>query len=1469
METKTIKTLNKITTQYSRFNTNQVLTEKQLNEFLDYFKDQDHLSRIGLSGVGIACGFKIDLLNTTVKITHGYGVTTDGDLLTLPKQEKNENILETDTPLFKNYTHYKIFTDEIVQYNKFFHNETQIDMVELRNSSEVELDTSWKPLSELENLNQKIALLYLENYQKEADLCTELNCDNQGLEQIANLKVLLVSVNDAKHIIALDAIYNKHNWYKTYLGLPEVKAKRIILTNSNTKTLQKIKQNYANAIKANNTLTSLKIGFKTIFLKFEKEIISTKIDALLNFFSTPSDFQYRYDIFKDLIDTYNEIKTLLLHINVECCPNIGAFPKHLLLGRLKETAVYKTARHQFYKSPIVGHEDANYKKVLLLLERAYQLVTNYKINADNIKITPSQINTDLANKAIPFYYDVNTKLLDVWSFEKTINLSQKLNLSYHTENLADIDSIKNPLLYNIDKNNFFRIEGHQGKMYKDALDQITTLKKENGLNFDVKILSINTSTESINIDDYKCEFEELAMLLKAWQTEQNCILAEMSRFFSGFSTIEAGTNVIAVNSGYEVRANLIDDLTLSTISISDLKRDKLKGSKKEHLIKSRSNKNFTYTKNIVEEELTIQDNTLGQYLAIAISDNKNGSTNDIMASLEKQVRPIIESDLWIKEVELANFIFKDISETLVHSYILDNIVPTRIQEIDHLTLRTYKLTIDALCKKVKTLQARYQTRNIKNGSKEILGLLINQMSTVCCSGKKLEILLDEIEKRKKEILTQIQLSEFVKKHPGLEHKAGVESGGTFVMAYLAENHIDQTTYETVTMELDFLKQPNNGTSDNEGILKLWNERVSTRFVFLHRVTNSTQNPKNEIVIIGKTIEETVVNFVNFLNNIWRRAGVAHNCKAIADGRKLILHLINTKIPKDNYFIQFHNPEIVGVKTEIFFSENTINQGNITTRNTVIADFSLPYMCCSDCTPINFIIQNEPIVTTLDIEDSICITTNTEIAIRVAFTNLNPKDGLIEIVGDVTGLTIENEELIIDPTGFTAFDQEITFTVNGLATDAKIKIHKKPAISVIASIPIYDVNIAVVTYTVLGDDLENITFTWDFEGNGITTVEIPDGNEFIRLYNLPIGDTNTISPIVTVSTEFCSDEIALDTIEFENQIEVTLDIEPNTCLNLTISETRIPFTYSGPDAREITFVNDPVAGLSIDNATRELVINSTTFSLFGQEIVFTVNGLVNATINIYKIPTAGFTAQVTETQLILSNISDNATQYNWNVNGELILRTNRAQIRRSINIYNSNVINVSLMASNDCGENVFEESVIIRKESTCLETTLQVINGDDIKLDPNLDVTTTIRDTILIPTKDAYKEVISQANDYLNGINNGNLESLLITLLRRTVRAMVVNIENRFIFNILSDFYRAQIRLFYNILYCQPNELLLENQDLLNIINQEIKNGFEILRESQITFDSRNELKEYLTNYISEIEAAYLVAFIKNELIPLI
>ena len=150
-------------------------------------------------------------------------------------------------------------------------------------------------------------------------------------------------------------------------------------------------------------------------------------------------------------------------------------------------------------------------------------------------------------------------------------------------------------------------------------------------------------------------------------------------------------------------------------------------------------------------------------------------------------------------------------------------IPKEIEDIDKEGLSRYKATIDELCELVKRLQSNYDSLDLDSGTKQITGLLISQLSAVCCSGKKLEILYQEIQKRKDNILIQTKLSEFVKNHPGLEHKAGVKPGGTFVMVYLKEAEEERAVYQNSYIKVPFLNQPEvkeEGQGGERGMLQL-------------------------------------------------------------------------------------------------------------------------------------------------------------------------------------------------------------------------------------------------------------------------------------------------------------------------------------------------------------------------------------------------------------------------------------------------------------------------------------------------------------------------------------------------------------------------------------------------------------------------------------------------------------------------
>ena len=79
--TDTLRILQQITNNYSIFEKDQVLTERQLNSVTDYLNDQTRLTRLYLLGVGVIAGLRVSLSGKVIEIAKGFGITTDGDLL--------------------------------------------------------------------------------------------------------------------------------------------------------------------------------------------------------------------------------------------------------------------------------------------------------------------------------------------------------------------------------------------------------------------------------------------------------------------------------------------------------------------------------------------------------------------------------------------------------------------------------------------------------------------------------------------------------------------------------------------------------------------------------------------------------------------------------------------------------------------------------------------------------------------------------------------------------------------------------------------------------------------------------------------------------------------------------------------------------------------------------------------------------------------------------------------------------------------------------------------------------------------------------------------------------------------------------------------------------------------------------------------------------------------------------------------
>lgn len=1073
--------LSGITTQYHTFVDNQVLTKDQLNGFIDYFEDQHRLSRVFLHGVGIVCGFKLHLNSSekTLTITQGVGITTDGDLILLRKNIAGKPEKSIDFKEMK-LTHFRKFGDHFANYSFFkkkeagSETETSMELWEiLPGQTEGE-----KPLAELPELESKVVVLYLESYAKEGDLCTSIDCDNQGVEQVARLRILLVSKEDAAYIVKRDTLFSKYERADQYFDLPEVAVPRVILNSNNASGYENLKLAFHQAINDKTFFSNLSEGITKILKDFnailQMKLPSNTLSSILAKLNKIAgsgnshiafNVQYRYDFFKDVAETYQEIKELLFSLKEVCCPDIHAFPKHLLLGSLDETNnPVKHFRHGFYKSPALTCCSGKLETCRSLVLRLIEIIDSFGEKKGEIKITPSKKMGKSGDRAIPFYYAVDLPLLKYWNDDKTKKNAQDTNLSYHRDMLAKLPHIQDPLRYNIDGFDFCRIEGHQGKDYKTALEEINRQKELYGLAFDVKALSVNLNTEKLNIDQYECEFEDLKLLLNAWTAEQECILAQVASFFSGFSLVSPGENMKDPILTHRMKA-------ASRTSVKNVYANRLEAS--SGTLGNVSNV-YAVSDSVIPDNFTTEKDALGSILIKAYEETKVGSINDVIANSKAMVESQLSDEIWKEKPEMKAFVIDQSIELLAWSNELMMKMPGSIPDFSVNQVDQYKLTLEELCKRVKIMKNRYQQIELSQSLKLFMDLLINQLSQVCCSGKKLEVLYKEIDSRKERILLRLQLARFIEKHPGLEHKAGVQPGGTFVLIYLNKIQIKPT--RTINPERYEI-------ADN---LSFAGSRIES---------SSPEETEKRISLLGK--------YAEFLKKE---------------------PLANEEISRVEALI----------KEEEFSLSGRVSASTNIPNNTVVADFSLPYLCCSDCAPINFITQKPPARLRLE-KDSWCLGKERGIILY----EVSPADGVIAVVPATEGLTIGEGKITIDPETFPAamFGQIIHFTVNQQVTDAQLTVHKSPQAGFEAPERI-EIG-QEVTFKPFGDT-EGDTFLWDF-GDSTTSTEKSPTHTY---KTLPGTNDNKVVVKLTVtgSSGVC-------TATAEHSIQLFEEEEPpvNTCM----------------------------------------------------------------------------------------------------------------------------------------------------------------------------------------------------------------------------------------------------------------------------------------------------------------------------------
>jgi hypothetical protein len=1184
------KKLTTITPSYHSFVPDQVLTHGQLNELIDFFEDQDRLSRICLSGVGLVCGFNVlqNATNKSITITNGAGVTTDGDLLHLLLPNA-EGVYQFNLPSVT-YTRFGEFFDDNALYTPQFWkpDNTQVKLWEIfpNTATDKSLLSNFTTETTL-NFSEMVVLLYLEDYTNDPGACTTVSCDNQGAEEVRQLRVLLTHQDNMPYINTSDTLFNNGDVVTTYLNSVDADVARVTLNANNSQQLGDLAASYFSAIGNAATVANIKAGLSLMLTKMGLTTLNNDLQtAITNAFKTQVlnglYFQYRYDLLKDVTDTYNELREEFLEKYGICCPNIEAFPKHLLLGKLYTAESDKPEqmpfRHEFYKSPILDPEYDERGRFQFLATRMLELVQHYASAEflSQVILTPSNLYTPLGNRAIPFYYTLDTAFLKNWDYDRRNYGKYERILGYRRSLInTSPQRVKTPFSFSIDANNFYRIEGIQGLKYQDALEDVLEIRDNFSLPFDVKVLGIDISDiTEINVDDYACEFEDLAVLMTAWTDEQQCILAEVTYLLSGFSTKVQGDNIrkdkIVQFKEYRKLSDSKQNITLD--SNTNLRFTESKTFLKGETTFFQQTNSGTKSKadSLVLENMAVEEDSLGLIVANAI-DIAPTSDSSLLIAYIQQALEAIDFIEWTPVV--VDSTVKLPAKILAACYAIEALLPDSIEGLSDNTLETYTTEIDKLCTYTKQLTAKYKEyvygeytaiESIKTTTlidQRVLGmmdLLSSQLTNICCGAKKIQALLKEIEERKESILERLRFSSFVEQHPGLEHKAGVEPGGTFVMVYA----------------LSF-----------DPIAK-------------------------------------------------------------------------------------------------------IQQG------TVIADFALPYLCCSECAPINFIVQKTPVSLTIS-NGFYCLS---EEDTPLSF-NVTPADGAIATEDPIPGVTVDGTNLLIDS---ELFPQEmlgipIKFTVNGQYTDCVLIVRRKPNVEMVIS------NDAANPLTYIFEatgELSGATITWDF-GDGT-----PTGNTIVATHTYDIPLANGAKSVDVTLTVVPGDQtcpaVLTQPILFD---EITVSISPTAvCAN----GEPIPFDIQPVGA------NPVITGVGVTEDMKAFD-PALTGGLSGP-FDLTYNGEVFASMTLLSGASSDFTSVVVEPDInIFPLIVDESATYQWQVydlNNNLIFESTETAINLEIaKLGKLTALKVSLTASNACGSTETSKMIDIPQTPT-LTITPDVFCSED-------------------------------------------------------------------------------------------------------------------------------------------------------------
>jgi len=1057
-----------IANTYPVFEPDQVLTNKHLNGLFNYLDQQDRLTRCKLLGSGIVCGLEISHTTGSINITKGCGLTSQGYII-LFCDHIGENgykyYMPFTRPPFPNDLQLIVQCGPEPGHNNIPFYAFNTERMRAAASSGIfllltqhEFDalddtTGVIALSQSRTLDQYVVVLFLDANELNLKNCDTNDCNDKGSVIDFEVKPLLVH----KRLLRPSRDGGQGN----NLSFKHIELRRYNVPVKNLNSTDDVLNAFAELL--DDGMLQRLAGDLSFSFESYKHLLSgittnpfgsltdlkNNIQFILKFH--PVLIQYYYDFIYDLIHALYEFRHRLFDITSECCGDEMRIPFHLALGEASvntNSHAHMAYREYFVYSPLFDRESERAGEIRSLLMRMILMYQDFLIAEKafrenriglplDIKITPSQYGHHfLSERCIPYYYKVAHDQQDAipedlyyyWNFEKTRRGNARFNLSYNAFEYNNADTVLHPLVYDIEWYNFFRIEGHIGRNINTALARVKSIQQNFNLPFEVVALSADYIGALVRGEDPHCIIQDLESDYRVLIAEFICRLHNALCYVGklGFRPPRHLFPYDVFASGVETastRRTTTEAETVSSIFPSV--------AESVHLVAD-----HPFISSLVSEfqatAMYIKGDTLSRLCAPPANTFGHFYISTVSRNNARFVNPISPTSTTPQAV-LQRHLFEFIDSV---ESVLQGLMTTELADLNTTTFRTIYNRFESDVNFINTaiLGLLKQLENVGNAENDfasdyLLDLFVDnvQMLLHTCIVERLEALRSEYLRRLAQYRLAKNFNYYFNKHGGIEHKAGVPRGGTFILVYHEERRRRVVDVNSIFV--------------NREISNL----LLTHFRELLQpdVKLETQEAKAKMLSVASLYRdpELYLRFKDVMKKY------LDDCKDLPDDKRTAITTIINQPPDIKRF------EIP--------------------NGAVIADFYVPYLCCSDCPPIAYVFAEEPTIT---IAKAFCRNDKGPYTIDVS-----PAGGVIKV---------DDEELPDNkfiPAAYNTGTHTITYTVNNKTISTSVEIVSPPRVK-LGHKPTEN-NMNTVEFTLETNAKPGARFDWDYgDGKTLSTTD---------------------------------------------------------------------------------------------------------------------------------------------------------------------------------------------------------------------------------------------------------------------------------------------------------------------------------------------------------------------------------------------